>query len=397
MSKNKHGDLFNTSLTEIIIILFFVLMLFALYNIDKVNKENVGLGDEADLLLTVVDILNDRADNLEEIIEANSNPTTLGPINVKLTQEIADLKKENKDLENKIAELNPSPDELIEETLDIASAELPTDPTGDCNDGFWRECAEKAWPIESNPPYEYLLDIGICSSGDIVAIQSKWKQKREIDFILVDGASAITDQMNIEANEIDKVISLIHDKSLDFEPEQTQHVARVIALEPIYDTEWGPAILKLEQHLKPVTVRRGSKKHQKILERFPENACSFFNSDVQEVNIPLPQITLLESEILSTSSIASFEWDGNMNCDRAIGRTSSKFVIKLNLEITSKTRVKVTNYDYDKTNRNNRLVALDLKKSITQQRKNIVPAIKNGKPVSSSIQKNYTIPANVCR
>jgi hypothetical protein len=372
-------------------------MLFALYNIDKVNKENVGLGDEADLLLTVVDILNDRADNLEEIIEANSNPTTLGPINVKLTQEIADLKKENKDLENKIAELNPSPDELIEETLDIASAELPTDPTGDCNDGFWRECAEKAWPIESNPPYEYLLDIGICSSGDIVAIQSKWKQKREIDFILVDGASAITDQMNIEANEIDKVISLIHDKSLDFEPEQTQHVARVIALEPIYDTEWGPAILKLEQHLKLDTFKRGSKKHQKILERFPENACSFFNSDVQEVNIPLPQITLLESEILSTSSIASFEWDGNMNCDRAIGRTSSKFVIKLNLEITSKTRVKVTNYDYDKTNRNNRLVALDLKKSITQQRKNIVPAIKNGKPVSSSIQKNYTIPANVCR
>ena len=261
MSKNKHGDLFNTSLTEIIIILFFVLMLFALYNIDKVNKENVGLGDEADLLLTVVDILNDRADNLEEIIEANSNPTTLGPINVKLTQEIADLKKENKDLENKIAELNPSPDELIEETLDIASAELPTDPTGDCNDGFWRECAEKAWPIESNPPYEYLLDIGICSSGDIVAIQSKWKQKREIDFILVDGASEITDQMNIEANEIDKVISLIHDKSLDFEPEQTQHVARVIALEPIYDTEWGPALLKLEQHLKLDTFKRGSKKH----------------------------------------------------------------------------------------------------------------------------------------
>ena len=86
-----------------------------------------------------------------------------------------------------------------------------------------------------------------------------------------------------------------------------------------------------------------------------------------------------------------------MNCDRASGRTSSKFIIKLNLEITSKKRVEVTSYDYDKTNRNNRLVAIDLKKSLTQQRKNIVPATKNGKPVSSSIQKNYTIPANVCR
>ena len=39
MSKNKHGDLFNTSLTEIIIILFFVLMLFALFNIDKVKAD----------------------------------------------------------------------------------------------------------------------------------------------------------------------------------------------------------------------------------------------------------------------------------------------------------------------------------------------------------------------
>ena len=59
MSKNKHGDLFNTSLTEIIIILFFVLMLFALYNIDKVNKENVELGSEVDVLSNDIDILID--------------------------------------------------------------------------------------------------------------------------------------------------------------------------------------------------------------------------------------------------------------------------------------------------------------------------------------------------
>ncbi|MDB9813603.1 hypothetical protein OAC45_03975 [Gammaproteobacteria bacterium] len=397
MSKNKHGDLFNTSLTEIIIILFFVLMLFALYNIDKVNKENMGLGDQVDLLTNDVDILIDRANTFQEIIEANNKPSSLAPINAELAQQIFELKRENKALENKIAELKPSRDELTDETSDIASPELPIDSTGDCNDGFWRECAEKAWPIASNPPYEYLLDVGVCSSGDILAIKSQWKEKREIDFIMVDGASSITNQMYITASEIDKVISLIHNKSLDFKPEQTQHVARVIALEPIYETEWGPAILKLEQHLKLDTFKRGSKKHQKILERFSENACSFFNSDVQEDNKPLPQTTLPESKIPSTSSVASFEWDGTMNCDRASGRTSSKFIIKLNLKITSKKRVEVTSYDYDKTNRNNRLVAIDLKKSLTQQRKNIVPATKNGKPVSSSIQKNYTIPANVCR
>ena len=72
-------------------------------------------------------------------------------------------------------------------------------------------------------------------------------------------------------------------------------------------------------------------------------------------------------------------------------------MIQLNLEITSNKRVKVKSYEFEKTNRNNRLVALDLKKSIIQQRKNIVPAKINGEYVNSTIQQEYTIPANICR
>ena len=66
MSKNKHGDLFNTSLTEIIIILFFVLMLFALFNIDKVNQENVSLEDEVDNLITQKLDLEEQKESLLE-------------------------------------------------------------------------------------------------------------------------------------------------------------------------------------------------------------------------------------------------------------------------------------------------------------------------------------------
>ena len=75
MSKNKHGDLFNTSLTEIIIILFFVLMLFAIKNISDVNKENVALGNE-------VDNLTFQKDSFKKIAEANNDPQSLGPINI---------------------------------------------------------------------------------------------------------------------------------------------------------------------------------------------------------------------------------------------------------------------------------------------------------------------------
>ena len=199
MSKNKHGDLFNTSLTEIIIILFFVLMLFALYNIDKVNKENIELGSEVDILSSNVDILKDRNIAMKEIIEASNEPSSLGPINVELTQRIVDLKKEKKELEREIQRLNPEitfeadgPEEPIQESEELEIA-------GNCIDKiFWRQCAEKAWPLQSTPPYEYLFDIGMCSAGDIVIIESSWRMKGAIDFDMVAGASNITNQKYIK-------------------------------------------------------------------------------------------------------------------------------------------------------------------------------------------------------
>ena len=146
MSKNKHGDLFNTSLTEIIIILFFVLMLFALYNIDKVNKENIELGSEVDILSNNVDNLKDRNKSLIDrnysiiqIIEANNKPSSLGPINVELTQRIVDLKKEKKELEREIQRLNP----VITIEPETPENELVLDDetsrAGNCIDKtFWR-------------------------------------------------------------------------------------------------------------------------------------------------------------------------------------------------------------------------------------------------------------------
>ena len=74
MSKSKHGDLFNTSLTEIIIILFFVLMLFALFNINKVNQDNVSLEDEVDDLITQNVDLEEENEEFIRIIEASNEP-----------------------------------------------------------------------------------------------------------------------------------------------------------------------------------------------------------------------------------------------------------------------------------------------------------------------------------
>lgn len=414
MSKNKHGDLFNTSLTEIIIILFFVLMLFAIKNISDVNKENVALGNE-------VDNLTFQKDSFKKIAEANNDPQSLGPLNIELTLQIGELEREKRELEKEIKRLNPEYISKVDEEDSINPSEdsetdPPEDPliAGNCIDKtFWRQCAEWAWPIESEPEYEYLFDIGMCSSGDIVVIQSEWKVKREMDFILVDGASVITDKRYIARNEIKSFISLIHDESLDFKVEQTQHVARLINLESI-DTDLSrKPRLTIQDHMKFDPYTMGTKKYKEIKERFPENACNDFKSikpaiDIDDIFVQ-PSIDILETNTKSNissipnvpnipkSSKASFVWDNDITCERASGKRTSGFNATFNLLVTSNSRVKVLNYKYDQTNRNNRLLILDAKASIERQRKNIKPAMNSENPEDNKLSLTRFFPEDICR
>ena len=414
MSKNKHGDLFNTSLTEIIIILFFVLMLFAIKNISDVNKENVALGNE-------VDNLTFQKDSFKKIAEANNDPQSLGPLNIELTLQIGELEREKRELEKEIKRLNPEYISKVDEEDSINPSEdsetdPPEDPliAGNCIDKtFWRQCAEWAWPIESEPEYEYLFDIGMCSSGDIVVIESEWKVKREMDFILVDGASVITDKRYIARNEIKSFISLIHDESLDFKVEQTQHVARLINLESI-DTDLSrKPRLTIQDHMKFDPYTMGTKKYKEIKERFPENACNDFKSikpaiDIDDIFVQ-PSIDILETNTKSNissipnvpnipkSSKASFVWDNDITCERASGKRTSGFNATFNLLVTSNSRVKVLNYKYDQTNRNNRLLILDAKASIERQRKNIKPAMNSENPEDNKLSLTRFFPEDICR
>ena len=410
MSKNKHGDLFNTSLTEIIIILFFVLMLFAIKNISDVNKENVALGNE-------VDNLTFQKDSFKKIAEANNDPQSLGPINIELTLQISELEMEKSELEKEIKRLNP--EYISEDDEEESPTYFPEDPiiAGDCIDKtFWRQCAERAWPIVSEPGYEYLFDIGMCSSGDIVVIQSDWKQKREMDFILVDGASVITDKKSIARTEIKSFISLIHDESLDFKEGQTQHVARLINLESIdTDLSRNPRLTILD-HMKFDAFDMGTRKYVEIKERFPENACDVFrvvNSVTDnmpenklengiETNTPDTQTIPLFPDTSSVSDIsspskASFVWDNDITCKRASGKRTSGFNATFNVLVTKNSRVKVLNYTYEQTNRNNRLLMLDAKASIERQRKNIKPAINSENPEDNKLSLTRVFPKDICR
>ena len=417
MSKNKHGDLFNTSLTEIIIILFFVLMLFALFNIDKVNKENLALGNEVDDLTFQKIILEEEKASFIKIIEADNEPSTLGPINKELTLQIAELKEDKRELEEQIQKLSPNDEPKdIQKQLPITS---PDDYqiAGNCIDKtFWRQCAEWAWPIEikRTPPVEFLFDIGMCSAGDIVVIKSDWERKLEKDFILVDGASTITDKLYIKRNEIIEFMSLIHDKSLDFKEGQTQHVARLINLELI-DTDVSKYPRKaIGDEMNFIPTTRFEKKYEAIKERFPKNACDGFKANkaakADALKEPLEDSLLKEpledslkvnikSNIpnIPESSKALFSWDYNIVCKRAAGKRNSEFNATFNVLVTAINRVQVQSYTYDKTNKNNRLLMLDAKESMEKQRKNIKPAINSENPDDNKIILPVKFLKDVCR
>tara|TARA_B110000003_G_scaffold173964_1_gene173584 strand:+ start:3676 stop:4953 length:1278 start_codon:yes stop_codon:yes gene_type:complete len=422
MSKNKHGDLFNTSLTEIIIILFFVLMLFALFNINKVNQENVSLEDEVDDLITQnVDLENENEDFIR-IIKASNEPSTLGPINIELTLQNTQLKQEKRELEKEIERLTPKDEstDIIEDPPIIAPEDEQI--AGNCIDKkFWRQCADWAWPIEieRTPPVEFLFDIGMCSAGDIVVIKSDWERKREIDYILVDGATAITDKMYIKRNQIKSFMSLIHDKSLDFKEGQTQHVARLINLELI-DTDVSKFPRKaIGDEMNFIPTTRFEKKYEEIKERFPENACDAFkkikkaesetpqNSTLEDPQpnlkdevLIIPEPTLSKDELLGTPvpslSKASFAWDYVVSCRRAKRKSNPKFNATFNILITENNRASVQSYTFDKTNDNNRLVVLDAKSTIQRLRKGIKQA-SSSENSDNNISLEVTFEKDMCR
>jgi len=403
MSKNKHGDLFNISLTEIIIILFFVLLLYAFYSIDKVNIEKADLGKKVESLIKEKAELEAAEETYIEIINASDDPTSLGPINVELTIQNNELKREIADLEEEIDRLSPKDEP--EDSLEDFPINQPGDSliAGNCIDkNFWRQCAEWAWPSASEPPYEYLFDIGMCSSGDIVVIESAWKEKREMDFILVEGATAITNQMYINRNEIKSFISLIHDESLDFKEGQTQHVARLINLESI-DTDFSRnPRLTIQDHMKFDPFTMGTKKYKEIKERFPKNACDVFKG-IKSAKDDITQESPKDSFEVNTkpnkpvSSKASFLWDNNIACNRSAGKRNNEFNAIFNILVTDRGRVIVQDFSFDKISTNNRLLVMDAKASMEKQRKNIKPALNSKNPEDSKIVLQIKFPKDVCR
>ena len=413
MSKNKHGDLFNTSLTEIIIILFFVLMLFAIFNIDKVNKENVALGDE-------VDDLTFQKDSFKKIAEANNDAQSLGPLNIELTLQIGELERENRELEKKIKRLDP------EYKSEDDQEELPANPpegpsiaevnetldengTGDCRDGgnwIQPKCNDYCWQIDENlnkRKFDYLIDIGVCNSS-IVVQRSEWLEKRESNFLVVDGALELVNSNFISREELYEYLDMIKEPGFIKEPKQCFHMARLIDLENVSGDLWNKNGREVRERLGTTDYTASIQGHKRLKERFQSNICDLNESSItsqKQVISDTSQKQVISDQDIKpnnpVSSKASFAWDNDISCNRAIGKRTSEFNATFNVLVTTNNRVKVLNYTYEQSNRNNRLLMLDAKASIERQRKNIKLAINSENPEDNKLSFKRVFPKDICR
>ena len=106
----------------------------------------------------------------------------------------------------------------------------------------------------------------------------------------------------------------------------------------------------------------------------------------------------LEKNILVSPSKAIFKFNiENFECKRSARKRNPPFAATFNLVITKKNTARVISYEYEKTNRNNRLIILDARSAIESQRKDIKAAVSSNEVIDNKVQLKLNFIKDVCR
>ena len=161
MSKSSREGIFGITLTELVIILFFIMLLLALFNIERVNEEL----EETQKLVP---------QSSEDIIPISTVITMLFP-DGEIESDLVPVKV----IEDEIRELQKAQNDFRKLT------EESSDGDGDCREGYWitQKCADHCWEINSDEysrQYDYLIDIGVCNSSVVVQRSNGFKNLNQI-------------------------------------------------------------------------------------------------------------------------------------------------------------------------------------------------------------------------
>ena len=277
MASGSRNTLFGMTLTELVIILFFIMLLLALDSIDDLNDQIPDSSEDVVAASAVVELLIPDG-------EINSD---LIPFEV-IKDEIAKLQKDKEELEN----------------IKQASE---GDGDGDCKEsGNWinSKCADYCWAVdaeENKRPYDVLVDIGMCKST-IVVQRSQWLKNSESNFVQVPGALEAAQQNVMSRGELYKYLDDIKQPGYERTPKQCFHVVRLVELEQIYADPWTKNMLEVQERVSTELYTLGKPGYSKVREQFPEDICNVVNDEeavtpVTETEIDFPEINSFQEPV----------------------------------------------------------------------------------------------------
>jgi len=258
VSKSARDTLFGITLTELVIILFFIMLLLSLNNMERLSDQIPDDAEDVVPASTVIDLL----------IPDGEITSDLVPLEV-IAEQIKELQKDSKELK---------------ELKKLATEENDEKGTGDCREGgFWitPKCADNCWAIEnpeSNRQYDYLLDIGVCKSF-IVVQKSEWIKKTESDFMLVQGASSLVKTRKVNNSELYKQLDIIKEPGYLKEPKQCFHNVRLIDLGSGSVDSWTNLVKQVESRFQTFVLTESNNAYRSVREGFPDDVCAILEED----------------------------------------------------------------------------------------------------------------------
>jgi len=432
LSSSSREGLFGVTLTELVIILFFIMLLLAVFNIERITEEKKKIEEKIEEMT----IIQTNADG-EKIIPAASwdilvkliwGDSEDQPINSDLvpikqfeekikeiTAASASLKEENERL---LADNNTLND--IIDSMEESPDEPTKDGTGDCREGYWitQKCADHCWEISSDEysrQYDYLIDIGVCNSS-VVVQRSKWLQKSESDFLLVDGALALTEQKFMKASQLYDYLDIIKEPGYVQLPKQCFHSVNVIDLDGVSAARFDPIELAIGDRVnrRPLT-NPNSQSYSEIKKRFADDICNIANATKEkpeeenasglgsyqnelEINDNTENKVISAADLVMSSFIDNISGQCKSPSHLSSNRKIKNEEITLEFSIEVNERGRANSVELISNNPNLIGSNLNLSKMAINslKRSSYIAATNNGEPISSSFTKKLRFPENFC-
>ena len=398
MSKASKESLFGVTLTELVIILFFIMLLLSIFNIDELREQVEEL---TELVPATEDDIVPASAVVELLIPNAEITSDLVPMDV-IKDEIRKLQEDKKQLE---------------EMKSLTEG----DGDGDCREGgnwIQPKCNDFCWEIDEETngrKFDYLIDIGVCNSS-IVVQRSEWLEKNESNFLLVDGALELVDSNAISKEELYEFLEIIKEPGYVKEPKQCFHMARLVDLQNVSGDLLNRIGREIRERLGTSDYTASIAGFQKVRDRFPADICSNIIPQQRIKEAPKkisssesdqPKNASKQTETAKSSkakvnivpaTLVQSTYNENLLSDRRCNRiNSSEFDARIKVQVDSRgdpIEVEVLD-DEGSFSRSERKI-LDIAKDALMQSSFIAGTVE-GITVNSDVTMMYNFPQNVCR